>query len=79
MWGSRAKSSAAHSWHPLQTDDSLATQHRQGPRQSERVTRIVDGVSHTGTAFSILFCVVLAGLLNKSLFKLRFARTLLFW
>lgn len=68
--GQPGKSSAAHSWHPPQTDGSLTTKHHQGPRQRDRVSRIVSGVSHTGTPFTMLFCVVLAGLPNKSLLKL---------
>lgn len=64
--GQPGKSSAAHSWHPPKPQASSPP---NIVKDRERVTRIVDGVPHAVTDFSILFCVVLAGLPNKSLFN----------
>lgn len=78
MWGSQAKvqlpTAGIHSKPTTRSPLNIVKD-----RDKVSASLVSWMASLTGTAFSILFCVVLAGLLNKSLFKLRFARTLLFW
>lgn len=57
------------SWPQLASTQTQASSPPNIVKDRERVTRIVDGVPHAVTDFSILFCVVLAGLPNKSLFN----------